>query len=200
MTMVPRAVPKAMVETGTLASTAAAAPSASGRPTVVLPSVITTMVAGTGSPSASTMGAVLIGVEAGEDGLADGGGRAELEGLDGGPDRAAVGGGGDPDPGDAVEGDQADVDLLGQAVDEVERGGLWPPRSGWGSTSVACIDSEVSMARTTVARSLGTSTSSAGRAHGDHGRCQRDEEDGGGDVAAPAGAPGARPCRAAGGW
>jgi hypothetical protein len=50
--MVPLAVPKAMVSTGTRASTAASAASASGRPWVVSPSdMITTRPGTTSSPS-----------------------------------------------------------------------------------------------------------------------------------------------------
>ena len=80
--MVPLGVPKAMVDTGTPASTWRPwrRPRWVGR-SVVLPSDISTMRAGAGVPWSSE-GTDEMASSAGEDGLTDGGALAELEAVD----------------------------------------------------------------------------------------------------------------------
>src|SRR5690606_5167304 len=72
----------------------------------------------------TVVGDLLDGLERGEDGVAGGGGLGHRQPSDGGGQLGPVLGGRHDDRGVAGEGDQADVVLLGQVLDEVDGGGL----------------------------------------------------------------------------
>ena len=72
--------------------------------------------------------------------------------------------------------------------------------SRFGATSVACIDSDTSMASMTVARLRGTRASAVRAGQRDRQQGQRDEQRGRREVPAAGRAASARPCPAARGW
>ena len=114
--MEPPSVPKAIVYTGMPASAASAAPSEVSRPTVVSPSLSSTITPGATSDSGS---AEFTSSGSGGERVADGGRLGQLQIVDAVLHRAAIERGVDVDVDLPGERDQSDLDIRVDLIDEV---------------------------------------------------------------------------------